>query len=816
MRRLGKFFLAIGLLAFIEVPVLAESQFIVKTTVTPEDGAAEITIDLACNTEYIGHAPVKHGNRLRIQLDVTTMCSGSPPSVASKRELFRPLHADAAKLVELDYDGGTGGSQVLTLSFSEDVSFDVLHSGISDRLSIRVFLAPPVAVPSRQPSERSSVLVSPKPVPQPVYAINLSSSQRPHAASEMPDGTQFAGLTVFEIPVQLTGGTWYRLRLGYFDDLQAAEATLLLVKERYPSAWIGAADRRPEHRVEKAPLLEDKVRQELPPAALSAIGLDKVDTLMADARRAVTSGELALAVQIYTKVLRVPGHDRHAEAQEYLAVARERNDQKAHAKAEYQRYLDLYPEGEGAERVRQRLSAMLARERQLAADQQPDTVASPAPRARPQPDAWRVQTFFSQYYRRDANQLNEQQEIVSQSALYSDVNLDIRRRGARFDFSSRLSAGYRHDFLGEDEGSGDILRVSYAYAELADTATRVRGRIGRQTRHSGGVLGRFDGLNVTYGLGERLRLAGVFGSPVNSVSDGADSEREFYGVSAHYGPILDGLEIGTFFILQNIADVRDREAVGAEFRYFGENKSLWGLVDFDTSYNELSSAFLQGSWRFAARSTMHASIDRRRTPYLSMTSALIGQPVQTFEELRVLYTEEEIRQLSLDRSPISTSYTAGLSQSLTPRLQLNLNLNQTTMDSVPQSGGVTEVPQSTYRYFGANLTASSLLKEGDVSQLGLRLSESDSARVYTLMLDARFPFRRAWRINPRLRVDWREINADGSSEWQVSPGFRIHYRPSQRLRVELEAGRQFAQRESITSDLERNSYFVNLGYQVYF
>jgi hypothetical protein len=34
--------------------------------------------------------------------------------------------------------------------------------------------------------------------------------------------------------------------------------------------------------------------------------------------------------------------------------------------------------------------------------------------------------------------------------------------------------------------------------------------------------------------------------------------------------------------------------------------------------------------------------------------------------------------------------------------------------------------------------------------------------------------------------------------------------------VELEAGRQFAQRESITSDLERNSYFVNLGYQVYF
>jgi tetratricopeptide (TPR) repeat protein len=807
--------LAVCSLTLLALPALADPRFIVRTEVTPSGDGATIAIELACSVEYVGHNPIERGNRLRIQLDVTTLCNGAPPSVASSREMFRPLHAEKARLLELDYDGAAGGARVLTLSFSEDVTFDVFHAGVSDRLSIHVFPMAPVAAPPTPSTERrAGVRVPQQPVPRPVYAINLSSSQRPHAASEMPDADRFPGLTVFETPVQLSSGAWYRLRLGYFDSLEAAEDVLPAIRERYPSAWIGAADRDVQHEVAAAPLARDAGRQQLPAAALATIGLDKVDTLMADARRALAAGELAAAIQIYTKVLRVPGHDRHAEAQEFLAVARERNDQKAHAKAEYERYLELYPNDAGADRVRQRLTAMLARERQLAADTPPGTVAS-AP-ARSQPDAWRVQTFLSQYYRRDANQLNEQDEIVSQSALYSNLNLDMRRRGARFDFSSRLSAGYRHDFLDEDQGNGDMLRVSYAYAELADNETRLRGRIGRQTRHNGGVLGRFDGLNVTYGLGEQIRLAGVYGKPVNSVSDGADSERDFYGISAHYGPVLGGVEVGTFFIQQNISGLRDREAIGAEFRYFGEDKSLWGLVDFDTSYSELSSAFLQGNWRFATRSTLHASIDRRHTPYLSMTSALIGQPVQTFAELRILLTEEEIRQLSLDRSPLSTSYTAGLSQSLAPRLQLNLNLNQTTIDSAPESGGVAATPASTYRYVAANLTASSLFREGDVLQVGLRASDSDSARVYTLMLDSRFPLGRSWRLNPRLRVDQREMTANAGSEWQLTPGIRIQYRPSQRLRVELEAGRQFAERESITSTLERDSYFVNLGYQVYF
>jgi hypothetical protein len=412
--------------------------------------------------------------------------------------------------------------------------------------------------------------------------------------------------------------------------------------------------------------------------------------------------------------------------------------------------------------------------------------------------------------------MNDAEEVVSQSALYSDINLDARRRGERFDFSSRLSAGYRNDFLGEGVGSGNQLRISYAYADLADAATGLRGRIGRQSRNTGGVLGRFDGLNFGYQASDRILVNAVVGRPVNSAADGVDSERSFYGTSINYGPILENLELGMFYIEQDIEGVQDRQAVGTEFRYFGPNQSFWGLIDYDTSFKEVGSAYLQGSWRFESRLTLHGSLDRRRSPFLSTGNALIGQPVATFAELLVLMTEEEIRQLSLDRTSIATTYTIGLSHSLTPRLQINADANQTKVDATPASGGVAATPQSTYRYYSTNLTASSLLMEGDVSIVGLRYSTSDTTNVMSLTLDTRLPIGRTWRINPRIRVDRRQMLSDSSYEWIYTPGLRMQFRKSQKFRLELEIGKRFSQRDSAVVNLDRESYFINLGYQAFF
>ncbi|MCP4302858.1 MAG: hypothetical protein GY783_19925 [Gammaproteobacteria bacterium] len=781
-----------------------------------DESTADVEVRFNCKAQYLRHEPQSSGDRLRIYLDPTGICNGVSPVVAESRSRLRPFNAENANLVDLEYDGDSAGEPVLTLSFSETVDFDVDMSSVSFGLVVHV--RPPTEQPAPakvsgvSPSANHRQVVRPK-EETPDLVINLASFRRIPTVADAPGLQLAADQRLYYAEVIVDGTTWYRLRLGNYKTDDDATSALAALKLTFPGAWIDKANAGDDVTELTVPPPETAAAPVDSPAAGDAANA-KVDSLMEDARKSIVAGDTSKAIQIYTKVLQLPGHSRQPEAQEYLALAREKKGQMAHAKAEYQRYLSLYPENEGAARVSQRLAALLAGDRQI---NQATVASGPQDTSRKSRRSdWRLQTYFSQYYRRDANQLNDEDQVVSQSALYSDVNFDARRRGERFDFSSRISAGYRNDFLDEGVGSGNELRVSYAYADLADAKTGLRGRIGRQSRNTGGVLGRFDGVNLGYEASERILFNTVVGKPAYSASDGTDSARTFYGASVNYGPILEELELGLYFIQQDIEGLDDRQAVGAEFRYFGTNQSFWGLVDYDTLYDELGSAFLQGSWRFASRLTLHGSIDQRHSPFLSTGNALIGQPVLEFSELLELLPVDEIKQLGLDRSPLSTTYTIGVSSSLTPKLQINADVNQTTVDATPESGGVAATPSTTYEYYSTSLVASSLFKEGDVTIFGARYSDSGTARVISLTMDTRYPFGRTWRINPRLRVDRRERFADPNYEWLYTPGIRIQYRRSQKFRIGLEAGRQFSQRETFGTDLDRESYFINLGYQAFF
>jgi len=813
MGRASRLALAASLLVGLVSNAVAGPGFIESSRVSG-DTPATIQVRFNCKAEYLRHEPQGGGDRLRIFLDPTGICNGVSPVVAESRSRFRPVNSDRAQLVDMEYDGDSPAGPTLTLNFSQPVAFDVDMSGVAFGLVVTVDANSGNAAAPAPAANSPTVVHRQVPRSKPDekdYVVNLASFTRIPTVADASGLDLSPQQRLFYSEIAIDGKTWYRLRIGNFATGAAAAAALENLKATFPGAWVDEVDPGATSVELEAPLSEPAV------AEADAIEIDastaaKVDALMEDARKAMAAGETSRAIQIYTKVLQQPQHERLAEAQEYLALAREKKGQTAHAKAEYQRYLSLYPGSEGAARVNQRLAALLATSGQRTAT----ASASGTPAARR--SDWRLQTYFSQYYRRDVNQQNDRDEIVSQSALYSDINVDARRRGERFDFSSRLSAGYRSDFLDETFSSGNSTRVSYAYADIADAATGLRGRFGRQSRNSGGVLGRFDGLNLGYQINERVLLNTVIGKPAYSSSDGIDSSRTFYGASVNYGPVLDNLDLGLFYVSQDIEGVQDRQAVGGEFRYFGSSQSLWGMVDYDLGYGELASAFLQGSWRFDSRLSIHGHIDRRGSPFLSAGNALIGQPVATFEELAVIYSEEELRQLGRDRTALSTTYTVGISYPLSPRLQLNVDASQSIMDATPASGGVAATEESTYSYYSGSLVASSVLKEGDVTIISARFSDSNTAEVVSLTFDSRYPIGRTWRINPRLRVDRRQRLADPNDEWLYTPGIRVQYRRSQKFRIELEAGKQFVQRDSGIADLnlDRESYFINLGYQSFF
>lgn len=783
------------------------SGFISSSNVSSGDIYTEITIQFGCDVTYLEHFPRAKGDSLTIDLEPTAICHGVPPSLADSHEMHRPLAADNIGLLHVEYDGERPGQRQLRLNFEDEVHFLVAPGQLSRTLVIRVLHEPDSANADAQSSLAVGRQVQ-RTKPAPVrFVINLESSLRYPATADIPVMTLAADQKLFITEAEIDGKTWYRMRVGYFASAEAASRVLRDIRGQYPSAWID----RESPQGKTATTIE----MDSEPTPVEPIANDKSEQLMADAKRAMTAGEISRAIQIYTKVLQQPANPQQQDAQEYLALARERNGQIAHAKAEYERYLDLYREGPGADRVSQRLAALVAGSTSASGSTLAGGKSGSSARTASRP--WKVRTFLSQHYRRDVNQFNDQDEVTSQSSLYSDVSIDARRRGDRFDFSTRLTGGYRYDLLDDDEGnSGNDFRLSYFYADMLDNRTRVRGRLGRQTRSTGGVLGRFDGLNVTYNLNDRVRFDVVAGNPVFSTAESDDQSRQFYGASSNFTPFGEDLELGVFFLEQEIDGLTDRQVVGTELRYFGESRSLWGSAHYDTEFSEVSNAFLQGSWRLPGKLTVSGSLDHRRSPFLSLGNALIGQTSQDFGLLKQTLSEEQIRQQALDRSATTSTATLGLSRPLTPRLQLNFNANHAVVDALPASGDAPATEETTYGYYSADLVASGLFREGDVGMLSVRYSTSDSADVYTVNLDTRFPIGRKWRVNPRLRVDRREILSDMSTQWVYTPGLRLQYRLGRRGRIELDAGKQFSSRDLETVDLDQESYFISLGYQLYY
>jgi len=798
---------AVALLFMASPDGRAAPGFVASTKVSRGNVYSEITIRFNCDVVYAGHDPAGKTDAIRIHLEATSICRGVPPSMADTQEMYRPQAADDADLVHVEYDGKLPGTKYLSLSFADEVNVLVSGGHNNDVIIVRV-----LHDQSESVSNTSAATMPGRQVQRPAadrarFVINLESSQRYPATADIPVLTLKKDQKLFISEAQIDGQTWYRMRVGYFASAEEASSVLRQMRDQYPTAWIDreggavASISSPEMPVPEV-------------ATAAAVTTGTSGDLMLDARRAMTLGEISRAIQIYTKILQQPANEYQREAQEYLALARERNGQVAHAKAEYERYLAVYPEGDDAERVRQRLSALLATS---SGTNGPAYSAQAGQDGKRGNSPWKTRTFLSQHYRRDVNQVNDQDEIVSQSSLYTDVTLDARRRGSRFDFSTRLTGGHRYNLLDEDQSSsGNDFRLSYFYVDLLDTQTRLRGRLGRQTRNTGGVLGRFDGLNLTYSLTERIRFETVAGEPVYSTSQSDTQSRLFYGVSSNFTPFSENLELGIFYLQQDIDSLTDRQVVGTELRYFGETKSLWGSVNYDTAFSELGSAFLQGSWRLPGRLTISAVLDRRRSPFLSLGNALLGQTDQDFGFLAQSMTESELRQLALDRSAATSSATLGLSRPLSPRLQFSLSANVAVIDAIPAYGIAPAVPESEYGYFSADLVATSLFKEGDVGILGLRYANSDSASIYTINLDSRFPFGRSWRLNPRLRVDFREINSDQSTQWIYTPGLRLQYRMGRRGRIDFEAGKRFSSREMADSSLDQESYFINLGYMLFY
>jgi hypothetical protein len=536
--------------------------------------------------------------------------------------------------------------------------------------------------------------------------------------------------------------------------------------------------------------------------------------LMEDAWDTLIKGQYDSAVQLYTKILLTAKGQVRQQAQELLGVARERNGQLAHAKAEYQKYLNEFPKGPDAERVRQRLAGLIT-----AAEKPKEKLKEPKHAGKEEKGKWVVKNFgsFSEFYFRDQTVPEGGQVRVNRSDLSSDLDLNSRWRNDNLDINARATGGYLKNFLKDRPDRGSISALSM---EMRSRKNGLYGKFGRQSLSKGGVLGRFDGIHGAVKLTPVVKMNTVFGYPVESSRQTeVKTDRRFYGINFDFGTFWQKGDFNTYVINQENHGLTDRRAIGAEARYFDPVKAFFTLLDYDIFFKALDIFLFNGHWTLPTKTTtLNLILDYRKSPLLTLNNSIIGQGVTKISDLTGSFTQDQLKQLAKDRTANSKSATAGITQDLKKDVQLTAEVLVSELEGTSTSGGI-EGQDSTGKEFtySTQLVSSNVLKENDVIIYGLSYSDTAQTNLYSLNLNGSFPLTQKLRLIPRFRLDYRKAkNGVDDNQSVLRPAIRVDYNFTKWMHLETEGGIDWVNGKSSGIKQKSTETFISTGIRINF
>ena len=814
-------------------------------------------VQLNIPVRYVSHLVNESGTEVNLQLQVIQTPDVDFSDLLGTDQLsWNP--SEEMPLAKVVFQGQLVGTSTMQVSFASPVKdfqvrqgkqFNVVEFVLKRKkkvVEVPVKTAPPpdLQVPQTQ------LPLPLKDLPLGIYVLNLSSQKQSVDFAKIAPIPLDNGETLYTTQVLVKGQPWYRLRLGFFPTMAEAAAQLKSLKNFYPNAWIDRADVEEQRQAMQLPVgtplpePRPKVKEAAITPAQQPVGAGvkpRLTEMMELTRRTMTAGEYAKAVRMLEAILEEPDNPYDKEARELLGLARERSGQIAHAKAEYRTYLERYPDGEDARRVRQRLLGLVT------ATQKP---REPLRKEKPQERQieWETYGSLSQNYRRDVidSPFVEEEDSVTRSEIETFVDLKTRRRGENFDLQMKLTTSYIHDLLGEAQGDGDESTLSDAYIDLEHKNSRSNIRLGRQRLRSSGVLNRFDGLVLGYELTPDVRIRAVGGLPVESSKDVFLHEHKvFAGINGDISNIIENWDMSLFFIEQRVDELIDRRAVGGELRYFDPNKSLFGLVDYDIHYSSLNTFMLQGNWTLENKTRLYMSLDYRNSPILMTSTSLRGeydpdlyysadspviQPIESIEDLLQFKTEDEIYDRAKDLTAQTRSLALGANWPITETLQLSGDLTVVSTSGTPELGTppdestdpdtpaspdyVAAMEETGNEFFYTlQVIKNNLLKEGDIGIFSLRYSDASTSQTIRLSASSRYPVTNFWRFNPKFSVSYRENKDREGNRLMVSPFLQMDYRLRKSLTLEFEAGMNWFEEDDGNEVTNFTDYFLLAGYR---
>jgi hypothetical protein len=636
---------------------------------------------------------------------------------------------------------------------------------------------------SKAPTAERTPLPAPMPMDQ-YFAIRLATA----STKQFPATVVPPSLDKYRLYVAKTveaGKTEYHLSLGVFDRKDDADAARVLLAASFPQALVRSIAATEKMQVaalpEKAPVspaVQPKLSEIRQPS--EAETLQDAKALVDKGQDLLAAHDYAQAIRSFNEVLTLPKSKYTPVALEYIGVARDRAGDIEQAKNQYELYLRLYPDGEAAARIRQRLVALSA--------SLPEGLAATQP-----PPQSMIFGALSQFYNRGASQNDTtvpsgtqlpQLTSTSQSALFTTLDLTASYNTERFENRFVLHDQNTHSFL-TDVPSDNLLTA--AYYETKDKQLGYLARIGRQSVNTWGVFGLYDGGLLTYSLSPQWRVNVVVGEPRDY---NVYADRYFYSLSLDAGPIAQRWWGNVYYFQQMVEGYVDRQAIGAELRFQEPKHSIYSLFDYDTSYSVLNIGVVQVNWQTDGATTFSLLADHRQLPLLQTTNAVYGNSVSSFNELLQIFSIDEIRRIALARTATSVNYDLGVYQQVTKIWQLGGDVRRYSISDTQTIDGFAGFPGTGNIYvYTMQARATGLFSPRDLTVFGVSHKSGETVNGNALSFTNQSIFSQDWTLDTRLRVSKERTTEVTDTEiLLISPALRLSYRIRKNLAFETEVG----------------------------
>lgn len=181
-------------------------------------------------------------------------------------------------------------------------------------------------------------------------------------------------------------------------------------------------------------------------------------------------------------------------------------------------------------------------------------------------------------------------------------------------------------------------------------------------------------------------------------------------------------------------------------------------------------------------------VDRRKSPVMQTTNALIGEPASAIDTLLQTLSEDEIRKYAVARSADTAFYLAGVTRPLSSKWQIGGDIRLSDISGTEAAGSLPAMtgPGKTWTY-NAQAIGTGLFTSRDSNMFALSVIRGSSYDGFSAFLSNRTLSESHWTFDSALRW-YQHEDSNSTTLVRLTPTFRSGYRFNDRTMIESELG----------------------------